>query len=155
MGNYSLELEISIAPTDSNRILGRNKYAKASLFKKVKTEIAHLVRGKAPKEPLTSFKISAHRYSPSFMDLDNCYSMLKPYIDGLKLSGIIQDDNWKLINHSNYVIKQTKVKQSEKKRIVLRVEEIEDMKPKRMATKKEMDSLIKYKKDKQDKKESF
>lgn len=124
MGNYLLELEVSIAPTDSNRILGRNKYAKASIFKKVKNEITHLVRGKAPKKPLTSFKISAHRYSPSYMDLDNCYSMLKPYIDGLKLSGVIQDDNWSLLNHSNYIVDQTKIKLKDKKKIVLTVEEI-------------------------------
>lgn len=124
MGKYSLELELSIAPTDSNRILGRNKYAKASIFKKVKNEIAHLVRGKAPKEPLKSFKIHAHRYSPCFMDLDNCYSMLKPYIDGLKLSGIIQDDNWQLLNHSNYIINQTKIKIADKKKIILKVEQV-------------------------------
>ena len=124
MGNYSLEFELSIAPTDSNRMLGRNKYAKASIFKKVKNEISHLVRGKAPKEPLTSFKIHAHRYSPSFMDLDNCFAMLKPYIDGLTQNGIIIDDSWKYLNQSNYLISQTKIKQNEKKRIVLRVEEM-------------------------------
>lgn len=124
MGNYSLEFEISIAPTDSNRMLGRSRYAKASIFKKVKTEIAHLVRGKAPKEPLTSFKISAHRFSPCFMDMDNCFAMLKPYIDGLTQNGIIKDDSWQFLNQSNYIIEQTKIKQSEKKRIVLKVESL-------------------------------
>lgn len=120
MGKYSIELEISIAPTDSNRILGVNKFAKGNIFKKVKNEVVHLVHGKGPKTPLTSFKISAERFSPQYMDLDNCYSMLKPYIDGLKLAGVILDDGWQFLNCDNYKIKQTKCKE---KKIVLIVEE--------------------------------
>lgn len=124
MGKYSITLEISIAPTDSNRILGVSKYTKHRIFKKVKNEIIHLVRGQGPKEPLTSFKISAHRYSPCLMDLDNCYAMLKPYIDGLTLSGVIQDDSWQFLNHSNYTIEQTKIKMKDDKKIIITVEEI-------------------------------
>jgi Holliday junction resolvase RusA-like endonuclease len=121
MGKYFLEFEISIAPTDSNRILGVNKFAKATIFRKVKNEVINLVRGKAPSAPLTSFKISAKRFSPQFMDLDNCYSMLKPYIDGLKYSGVILDDKWIYLNCDNYKIEQEKSKQ---KRIILTIEEL-------------------------------
>ena len=124
MGNYSLELEVFIAPTDSNKILGVNKYAKNSIFKKVKNEIIHLVHGKAPKEPLTSFKISAHRYSPQFMDKDNFHSLLKPYFDGLKLAGVIKEDKWEYINDDNSRIFQTKIKRKDKKKLIIKVEEI-------------------------------
>lgn len=124
MGNYSLELEVFIAPTDSNKILGVNKCAKNELFKKVKNEIAHLVRGKEPKSPLTSFKISAHRYSPQFMDKDNFHALLKPYYDGLKLAGIILDDKWKYINDDNSKIYQTKIKMKEEKKIIIKIEEV-------------------------------
>lgn len=124
MGKYSLELEIFIAPTDSNRILGCNKYLKGRVFKEVKTEIAHLVRGKEPQNPLTSFKISAHRFSPKFMDKDNFHSLLKPYFDGLKLAGVIQDDKWEYINDENSRIYQTKIKMKDTKKIVIKVEEI-------------------------------
>ena len=124
MGNYLLELEVSIAPTDSNKILGVNKYAKNSIFKKVKNEVVHLVRGKGPKTPLTSFKISAHRYSPQYMDKDNFHSLLKPYFDGLKLAGVIADDKWEYINDDNSRVFQTKIKMKDRKKIVIRVEEI-------------------------------
>lgn len=124
MGKYSLEIEVYIAPTDSNRILGCNKQMKGRIFKEVKTEIAHLVRGKGPKNPLTSFRISAHRYSPQFMDKDNFHSLLKPYFDGLKLAGVIQDDKWEYINDENSRIYQTKIKMKDTKKIVIKVEEI-------------------------------
>jgi len=124
MGKYSLELEVSIAPTDSNKILGVNKYAKNTIFKKVKTEIAHLVHGKEPKKPLTSFKISAHRFSPQYMDKDNFHALLKPYFDGLKLSGVIADDKWEYINDENSKIFQTKIKMKDKKKIIIKVEEV-------------------------------
>jgi Holliday junction resolvase RusA-like endonuclease len=55
------------------------------------------------------------------MDLDNCYSMLKPYIDGLKASGVIKDDSWSYINGENYKVDQTK---SKFKKIILRIEEL-------------------------------
>lgn len=124
MGKYLLELEVSIAPTDSNRILGVNKFAKNSIFKKVKNEIACLVRGKEPKNPLTSFKISAHRFSPQYMDKDNFHALLKPYYDGLKLSGIIADDKWEYINDDNSKIFQTKIKKKDNKKIIIKVEEV-------------------------------
>jgi Holliday junction resolvase RusA-like endonuclease len=120
MGKYSIKLEISIAPTDSNNILGINKFAKGNIFKKVKNEVVHLAHGKRPVTPLTSFKISAERFSPQYMDLDNCYSLLKPYIDGLKLAGIIADDSFKYLKHENYIIAQTK---SKDKKIIIQVEE--------------------------------
>jgi hypothetical protein len=124
MGKYSLEFEVSIAPTDSNRILGVNKYVKNKIFKKVKNEVAHLVRGKGPQSPLTSFTISAHRFSPQYMDKDNFHSLLKPYYDGLAEAGIIESDNWELINDSNSRVFQTKIKMKEKKKIIIRIEEI-------------------------------
>lgn len=124
MGKYSLELEVFIAPTDSNRILGCNKYLKGRIFKEVKTEIAHLVRGKGPKSPLTSFKISAHRFSPQYMDKDNMHALLKPYYDGLKNAGVIMDDNWLYINDDNSRIYQTKIKIKDKKKIIIKIEEL-------------------------------
>lgn len=121
MGNkYSLEIEISIAPTDSNKILGRNKFAKHSIFKKVKNEVIKATLGKRPANPLTSFQITATRHSSRFLDYDNLIASLKPAIDGLKLSKVILDDNYNLLNRANYFPEQVK---STEKKIVLRVEE--------------------------------
>jgi hypothetical protein len=123
MGKYSLELEVSIAPTDSNMILGCHAQKKGRIFKKVKNEIAYLVHGKGPKTPLTSFKISAHRFSPQYMDKDNFHALLKPYYDGLKLAGVIADDKWEYVNDDNSRIFQTKIKMKDKKKIVIKIEE--------------------------------
>jgi Holliday junction resolvase RusA-like endonuclease len=97
--NYSLSLELDIHKTDPNKMLGRNKFAKHSVFKKVKAEIHKLCLGKRPPEPLTSFHISATRYCLSFMDWDNFVSSLKPVIDGLVLAKVIKDDSWTYIKH--------------------------------------------------------
>jgi Holliday junction resolvase RusA-like endonuclease len=111
---YSLELELAIYPTDANQILGVNKYLKHRVFTRVKNEIHLLTRGKAPLEPLTQFVISVTRMSPQFMDYDNLIGMLKPAIDGLKLSGIIQDDSWQYIRH----IETNQIKSKDKKLII-------------------------------------
>ena len=118
---YNLELTIDIAPTDSNRILGRNHFAKHTIFKKVKAQVHYLSLGKLPPLPLKSFRISATRFSPKFMDFDNFVSSLKPVIDGLKLAKVIQDDKWELLNGSNYSVDQVK---SKDKKIIIKVEEV-------------------------------
>jgi Holliday junction resolvase RusA-like endonuclease len=118
---YSIEIVINISPTDSNRILGRNHFVKHTIFKKVKTEIAKLSLGKRPKTPLTSYRISATRYSSRFLDFDNLVSSLKPYVDGLTLVGVIKDDKWEYLNQSNYHVDQIK---SKDKKIIIKVEEV-------------------------------
>lgn len=120
MGKYSLEIALSIAPTDSNKILGRSKFAKHSVFKNVKTEVMIACHRKKPEAPLERFTIKAERLAPRFLDFDNLVSSLKPYIDGLKLAGIIVDDTYDLLNHTNYFPVQTK---SKERKIIIRVSE--------------------------------
>lgn len=117
---YTLTIEVPVAKTDSNQILGVNKFAKNAIFKKVKSDIAFLVKGKEPVEPLKKFKISVIRESKKTLDFDNFISMLKPYIDGLRLSGIIFDDSWEYI-------KQLNVNQviSNERKLIIRVVENE------------------------------
>ena len=117
---FTLELEISIAPTDSNKILGRHKFAKHAIYKRVKDEIIHKSLGKRPKSPLISFQITAVRHSIRFLDYDNLVTSLKPVIDGLKLAKVIKDDSWKYLRRDNYFPDQQK---SNEPKIVLRIEE--------------------------------
>lgn len=124
MGKYSLEIVLSAAESDANKILGRSKFAKHSIFKKVKTEIFLATRGKTPVTPLTQFKITAVRHGPGTLDYDNLITSLKPYIDGLRLAGIIIDDSIKYLNRENYFTHQVK---SETRKIILTVEETEGM----------------------------
>jgi Holliday junction resolvase RusA-like endonuclease len=125
MGLYLLEIEIPTEATDSNRILGVNKYAKHSLFKRIKSDIAMLTHGKTPERPLESFKISITRHGARCLDYDNLIASFKPYIDGLKLAGIIIDDRWQFIKSiaTNQVI-------SKEKKLVIRVEEVDFDHPK-------------------------
>lgn len=97
--SYELTLDLNIHKTDSNRILGVNKYQKHETFLKVKNEIIKLSLGKRPPLPLTSFVIKVTRFSPRFLDFDNLVSSLKPAIDGLKLAKVIKDDSWTYIKH--------------------------------------------------------
>lgn len=94
---YSLQIEIPVDATDSNRILGVNKYAKHAVFNKVKAHVFKECRGRAPLNPLENFKISVTRYSSRTLDWDNFVASLKPYIDALKIAGVIRDDNWSYI----------------------------------------------------------
>ena len=116
---YSLKIEAPIHATDSNRILGVNRYAKHAIFKKVKEQINILCLGKTPAHPLKSFQISAIRHSPKFMDYDNFIASLKPFIDALVLSGVIQDDSWLFIKNIN--IDQVK---SKEKKMIIKIEEV-------------------------------
>ena len=119
---YSLTLELNIHATDSNKILGRNYFAKHSVFKQAKNEIIKLSLGKRPLQPLTSFQITATRHASRFLDYDNLVSSFKPFIDGLKLAKVIQDDNWNYLRRDNYFPNQEK---SKEKKIVITIEEIE------------------------------
>lgn len=94
---YSITFEIGTAATDSNRILGVNKYAKHALFEKIKKQIHLLTINKTPARPLEKFDITVTRYGTRYLDYDNFIASLKPYIDGLKLAGIIKDDSWEFI----------------------------------------------------------
>jgi Holliday junction resolvase RusA-like endonuclease len=115
---YSLTIELSASAADSNSILGVNKFTKGKIMKQAKLEVYHLVKGKAPKEPLTRFLITATRHGVRYLDYDNFIASLKPSIDGLTMGGIIQDDSWDFIKH----ISVDQVKSKEKK-LVLTVEE--------------------------------
>jgi hypothetical protein len=118
---YELTLELNIFATDSNKILGVNKFTKHKIFKGVKEEVHQLSLGKRPPSPLTSFQITATRHASRFLDYDNLVASLKPVIDGLKLAKVIQDDNWNFIRRDNYFLNQTK---STEKKIVITVEEL-------------------------------
>lgn len=96
---YFIQIEIPTQATDSNRILGVNKFVKHKLFERIKREIALLTHGKTPGKPLERFDISVTRYGAKYLDYDNFIASLKPYIDGLKLAGIIKDDNWSFIRY--------------------------------------------------------
>lgn len=96
---YSIELELAIESTDSNKILGRNWRAKHGIFERVKDEIFFKTRNKTPVKPLENFKITVLRFSTKTLDYDNLIASLKPYIDGIKNAGIIKDDSWKYIRN--------------------------------------------------------
>lgn len=116
---YALELELAIHATDANQILGVNKFKKHKTFKKVMSEVAYLCRGKEPSIPLRSFSITAHRFSQRFMDHDNFASLMKPYVDGLKLCGVIIDDSWEYIKEIPK--EQTKIKRKETPKLIIKV----------------------------------
>ena len=96
---YSLELELAVQSTDSNKILGRHWRSKHEVFERVKSEIFLSTRGKLPAKPLENFKISVQRHSSKTLDYDNLIASLKPFIDGLRYSGIIIDDSWQYIKN--------------------------------------------------------
>lgn len=118
---YSLTIELPISPTDSNAILGVNKFTKHKVFKKVKEQVAAAVLslGARPSEPLRVFAVSAVRHSPGTLDYDNFIASLKPFIDALRLSGVIEDDSWAYI-------KKIEVDQvlSKEKKLVISVKEL-------------------------------
>lgn len=121
MKAYSLTIEIPTQATDSNRILGVNKYAKHEIFKRIKRDIAVLAHNRAPGKPLEKFKISVTRHGAKCLDYDNFISSLKPFLDGLTLSGVIKDDSWKYIKQIN-----TDQKISKEKKLIITVEEIHE-----------------------------
>ena len=116
---YSLTIEVPTEATDSNRILGVNKYAKHELFQKIKRQVHFLVHDKKPEKPLELFKISVTRHGSKCLDYDNFIASLKPWIDSLVRSGIIIDDSWKYLKSiaTNQVI-------SKEKKLIITVEEL-------------------------------
>ena len=118
---YSIELEIAIGQSDSNRILGRSWKARKGVFDRIKQEVILKTVGKRPEEPLKKFKLHFSRHSSKTLDYDNYISSLKPVIDALRYLGIIFDDNWNYINHLNMSVDQ---KISIERKIVIRVEEV-------------------------------
>lgn len=114
MKAYELTFEIPLYETDSNRILGVNKFAKGRRMKSVKRHVSILCHGKQPATPLKKFFLTTVRYGKRRMDDDNLHSMLKPYVDGLKVAGIIYNDSWKYLNpkntHRDQVISQAEEK---------------------------------------------
>jgi hypothetical protein len=116
---YTLEIEIPTAASDSNRILGVNKFVKHKLFTSIKKQIYLLTIGKQPDKPLKSFSLSIIRHGAKCLDYDNLVASFKPYIDGLKLAQIIEDDRWEFIKTiaTNQVI-------SKERKLVIRVEEV-------------------------------
>lgn len=120
MGNYSLTIEIPTAATDANRTKGSNRFAHHALFKDIKNQINLMVRAKRPDRPLESFSLAITRHGARALDYDNLISSFKPYIDGLVLSGIIQNDSWKHIKQIN-----TDQKIGKEKKLVITVTENE------------------------------
>lgn len=116
---YRLTIEIPTEATDSNRILGVNKYAKHAIFEKVKKQINLLTINKAPEQPLEKFHLTITRCGTRYLDYDNLVASYKPFIDGLKLAGIIKDDSWQYIKHI-----ETDQELSKEKKLVITVEEV-------------------------------
>lgn len=115
---YSLTFHIDLKDTDANRIKGHNRFKVHELYKGIKKEIDAITRKAKPEEPLENFKLAFTRYATRELDYDNFIASLKPYIDGLVLSGIIKDDSWKFIK--SIEIDQVK---SKEKMLVIRIEE--------------------------------
>jgi hypothetical protein len=116
---YSLQIEIATRDTDANRTKGHNRFKVHAVFKAIKSEIACLCKGREPKEPLAKFKLSFVRYGVRPLDYDNLISSLKPFIDGIKLAGIIEDDKWEYVKH----IEVDQVKSKTEKKLVITVKE--------------------------------
>lgn len=119
---YSIDIELDYMATDPNNILGRHWRTRHGRFSKIKRDISLLTSGKAPEKPLTKFKISVIRRAGGLLDWDNYVASLKPVIDALILSGIIQNDSWKFIRHID--VDQVVTRKKEKK-LFIKVEEIE------------------------------
>lgn len=111
---YSLTIEVPLENTDSNRILGVNKYAKHATFKRVKTYVVIAAQKSRPPQPLKNFKLSIVRYGARALDYDNLIASFKSYIDGLRLAGIIENDSWKYIRS----IETDQVVSKEKKLVI-------------------------------------
>lgn len=94
---YKLEFTVRARHLDPNRIKGRDWRNVHRRYEQVKRSVKSKVSGKVPIKPLTSFRISCLRRSAGALDYDNLIASLKPFIDGLTLSGIIKDDNWNYI----------------------------------------------------------
>jgi hypothetical protein len=120
---YSLELELAVQATDSNRIDGHHWTVKNSGRKNIKQEIHYRTIGMEPEKPLAKFKIVIERHCPSvnFLDYDNMVTSFKPILDGLKNSKIIKGDTWKYITRENYFQDQIK---SDRFMLKIRVEEV-------------------------------
>lgn len=116
---YSLTIEIPTEATDANRTKGSNRFAHHSLFKKIKQDIELLVRAKRPDMPLEKFNLSITRHGARALDYDNLISSFKPFIDGLVLSKIIENDSWRFIRQIN-----TDQKIGKEKKLVITVREI-------------------------------
>lgn len=115
---YKLQIEVPVEATDSNRILGVNKFLKHKIFRAVKDTIVFKTVGIRPPTPLINFKISVIRHGARALDFDNFIASLKPYIDGLTIAGVIKDDSWKYIKNI-----QTDQIISPEKKLVITVEE--------------------------------
>ena len=116
---YSITIEVPTRATDSNKILGVNKFVKHKIFQEIKRHIYILTYGKTPEKPLKSFKLTIVRHGAKTLDYDNLIASFKAYIDALKLSGIIEDDSWQYIKSiaTNQVI-------SKEKKLIILVEEV-------------------------------
>lgn len=121
---YKLVLEVPLAPTDSNKILGVNKFVKHQIFKKIKNQIRVLSHQKQPAKPLENFQISVTRYGARYLDWDNFVASLKPFIDALTLAKIIKDDSYEFIKSIN----THQVKSREKKLVITVIGELDEAK---------------------------
>ena len=69
--------------------------------------------------PLEKFNLSITRHGARALDYDNLISSFKPFIDGLVLSKIIENDSWRFIRQIN-----TDQKIGKEKKLVITVREI-------------------------------
>lgn len=70
--------------------------------------------------PLENFNLSITRHGARALDYDNLISSFKPFIDGLVLSKIIENDSWRFIRQIN-----TDQKIGKEKKLVITVTENE------------------------------
>ncbi len=94
---------------------------KRRYVRELKAEIAYLLIGKKPKEPLFEAKLTLVRCSSSEPDFDGLVSSFKYVVDTLKDCGVIVDDKMRNIGQSSY---QWEYAPPKKGMIIVVIEEI-------------------------------
>jgi hypothetical protein len=83
-----------------------------------KEQVMYVVAGKKPPEPLKQAKLTLTRFSTTRPDPDGLTSSFKHIIDGLVLSGILEDDDHDHIGFPTYLWEKVPPKQGKIKIIV-------------------------------------
>lgn len=92
---YYLHIVVPGNPTNLN---GRQHWrAKNTENQKWINTVMMLAKSKRPPTPLKRARLIFTRFASRLCDADNFLGSLKPIIDGLKHSGIIEDDSWEHI----------------------------------------------------------
>lgn len=117
---YRLEFEIKGLPKTLNTN-SSNWRVKAGEVRKWKNLVLYSVGYKKPQYPLEKAKLTLTRHSSTKIDYDNLVGSFKPIIDGLKLAGVILDDNFVIIGMPAYIWQQAKRNEG---KITILIEEV-------------------------------